>query len=288
MIALPADKQTLLDELLPRLIAVPGVTAVVIGGSYARGRARPDSDLDLALYYHDAAPFAIDAIREIARAISVDGSPTVTDFYGWGAWVNGGAWISTRAGKVDFLYRRVEHVRRAIEDARAGKTEIDFAQQPTFGFHSTIYLAETQDCVPIDDPTGVIAELKALVEPYPPALKAHLIGGCLWSAEFTLYHARGFAARGDTYNTVGCVLRILYHLTHVLYALNETYFAGDKGSFERIAAFPLKPDGYTDDVIALLQHPGVDLAATTREAERLWQSVKQASSSTGDSVWRLP
>ncbi|MBK8030495.1 MAG: nucleotidyltransferase domain-containing protein [Chloroflexi bacterium] len=157
MIKLPDDKQAFLDDLLPRLTAVPGMAAVVIGGSLARGTARPDSDLDLALYYHDAAPFDLAAIRAIAEAISAEGTPTVTGFYQWGAWVNGGAWIKTRAGKVDFLYRSVEHVRRTIDEAHAGHTHTDYEQQPTFGFHSTIYLAETHDCVPVYDPDGVIA-----------------------------------------------------------------------------------------------------------------------------------
>ncbi len=286
MIKLPDDKQALLDDLLPRLTGVPGVVAVVIGGSLARGTARPDSDLDLALYYHAAAPFDLAPIRAIAQHSSVDGTPTVTDFYQWGAWVNGGAWIQTRAGKVDFLYRSIEQVRRTIDEARAGQTHTDYEQQPTFGFHSTIYLAETHDCVPLYDPDGVIADLKAAVATYPPALKAHLITGCLWSAEFTLYHAQGFAATGDGYNTVGCITRMLYKLTHVLYALNETYFAGDKRSQAKIAAFALQPDGYLADVEALLRHPGTDLTASVAEVERLWRGVKALADDYAP-TWRL-
>ncbi len=286
MIKLPDDKQALLDDLLPRLTSVPGVVAVVIGGSLARGTARPDSDLDLALYYHDAAPFDLAAIRAIAEAISAEGTPTVTDFYQWGAWVNGGAWIKTRAGKVDFLYRSIDHVRRTIDEARAGQTHTDYEQQPTFGFHSTIYLAETHDCIPLYDPDGVIADLKARVAVYPPALKAHLITGGLWSAEFTLYHAQGFAATGDVYNTVGCITRMLYKLTHVLYALNETYFAGDKRSQQQIEAFALQPEGYSAAVTALLQHPGADLAASVAEVERLWRGVKALADDYAP-TWRV-
>ncbi len=274
---LPADKQDLLNELLPMLTSVEGVTAVVLGGSYARGIARPDSDLDLALYYRDSAPFAVERILAIAKQISVDGKPTVTDFYQWGAWVNGGAWINTRAGKVDFLYRSVDHVRKTIIDAQAGKTQIDYAQQPTFGFHSTIYLSETHDCVPLYDPEGVIADLKASVATYPPLLKDHLIKASLWSAEFTLYHARGFAARGDAYNTIGCILRMLYHLKHVLFALNETYFAGDKDTPDRIVGLPIKPEGYITDVNALLKNPGDDLEASVLAVERLWKAVSALS-----------
>jgi hypothetical protein len=37
--------------------------------------------------------------------------PVVTGTYEWGPWVNGGAWIQTSAGKVDFLYKNLDQVR---------------------------------------------------------------------------------------------------------------------------------------------------------------------------------
>ena len=57
------------------------------------------------------------------------------------------------------------------------------------------------------------------VELYPPLLKARILGDSLWSAEFTLQHARGFAAAGDVYSTTGCLGRIAANLTQALYAL---------------------------------------------------------------------
>jgi predicted nucleotidyltransferase len=35
-----------------RLSEVEGVVAVVLGGSWARGDAKPNSDIDLAMYYY--------------------------------------------------------------------------------------------------------------------------------------------------------------------------------------------------------------------------------------------
>ncbi|RVX41729.1 nucleotidyltransferase-like protein [Nonomuraea polychroma] len=40
-----------LHAVAARLAGVPGVAAVVLGGSRARGTHRPDSDIDLGLYY---------------------------------------------------------------------------------------------------------------------------------------------------------------------------------------------------------------------------------------------
>src|SRR4051812_45017466 len=87
---IPPEKRTLLQETLDKLRAVKGIAAVVLGGSYATGAQRPDSDLDLGLYYRDQSPFAIDDIRQIAQSLAQslaqNGQATVTGFYEWGAW----------------------------------------------------------------------------------------------------------------------------------------------------------------------------------------------------------
>ncbi|MBZ0304421.1 MAG: nucleotidyltransferase domain-containing protein [Anaerolineae bacterium] len=276
-VEVPPEKRAMLTALTEQLAAIPGLQAVVLGGSYAQGTQRPESDLDLGLYYREQSPFAIDAIRQVASAISPDQPPVVTDFYEWGAWVNGGAWIHTAAGKVDFLYRNLDHVRRVISDAQAGKVALDYAQQPPYGFRSVIYLAETHICLPLVDPVGTIADLKRAVIPYPSRLKAGVIHNSLWSVEFTLLHARSFAGQGDVYNTVGCLTRALSDLTQVLFALNEAYFISDKRALATIETFPLKPDAYAARVTDILAHPG-------GTAEALAQTVDALSALFRDAV----
>ena len=56
----------------------------------------------------------------MATQFSARTPPVVTDFYEWGPWVNGGAWIHTTMGKVDFLYRNLEQGERTIQDAWQG------------------------------------------------------------------------------------------------------------------------------------------------------------------------
>lgn len=270
---IPADKLATLKAMLDRLQKVEGVAAIVLGGSYARGAHHASSDMDVGLYYHENASFDIAQIRAIAAAF---GTATVTGFYEWGAWVNGGAWIHTATGKVDFLYRNIDHVRRVIHDAKAGKHELDYLQQPPFGFPSVIYLAETSICVPLFDPTGIVADLKTLVNPYPSALKANITQNMLWSVDFTLTHARSFAAQGDVYSTVGCLTRALSFLTQVLFALNETYFISDKKALAAIDAFSLKPPNYSERVSHILGHAGSTsegLSATVRDMEALFHQV---------------
>ena len=102
---LPKEKQQTLNHIVTDLQQTNHVLAVVLGGSYAAGYACENSDLDIGIYYSEQHPFNINDIRLIAKKYSVVADTTVTDFYEWGPWVNGGAWIQTACGKVDFIYR---------------------------------------------------------------------------------------------------------------------------------------------------------------------------------------
>jgi hypothetical protein len=273
---LPESKRTLLNRLVSQLIGIPNVAAVVLGGSYASGMSREDSDLDIGLYYFEANPFSIDDIRIAANSISDKGPATVTGFYEWGAWVNGGAWIHTESGKVDFLYRNIDHIQRTITEAHQGIVHHDYDQQPTYGFYSVIYLAETQICIPLYDPGAVIEQLKRQVEDYPPKLKRTIVGDALWLAEFTLIFARNFAVQSDIYNTVGCLTRTAASLTQALFALNERYFIRDKKVMDIITAFPILPIDYAQELNHILACPGSssqELTTSVQRFDQLWQSV---------------
>jgi hypothetical protein len=272
----PEQKRSLLEGLVNRLSAVQGVEAIVLGGSYASGTFHEASDLDIGLYYFEATPFLIDEIRRIADEVSIERPATVTGFYEWGAWVNGGAWIHTRHGKVDFLYRNLDHVRRTIDEAQQGISRHDYGQQPAYGFHSVIYLAETQICIPLFDPKDLLRDLKRRVEVYPPRLKEKIIHDALWSVEFTLLHARGFAAQGDVYNTAGCLTRAASSLTQALFAMNETYFMRDKKVMDVIEAFSIRPAGYVAKISRILAAPGgtpPELATSVTRMEQAWREV---------------
>ncbi len=139
-----------------------------------------------------------------------------------------------------------------------------------------IYLAETHICIPLYDPQMRIAQLKRQVEVYPPRLKQTIIADSLWAAEFTLLHAREFAAQGDVYNTVGCLTRVVSNLTQALFALNERYFLGDKRVLDRLAELPILPPGYLAQTIRILACPGStaqELAKTVSDLRQAWHSV---------------
>ncbi len=274
--SLSKNKQKLLNQIVDELSKIEGIAALVLGGSHASGTAHEGSDMDIGLYYDDKSPFRIAEIKRVAEKISLSGSVSVTDFYGWGAWVNGGAWIHTAEGKVDFIYRNLEQVNQTLDDADRGIWQHDYQQQPAYGFYSVTYLAETKICIPLFDPAGIIMALKERVAVYPPKLKQSIIADSLWSVEFTLSHAREFASQGDVFNAVGCLTRASASLSQALFALNETYYLREKKSFNVIDHFSIRPEGYTTQVAAILAHPGSNAVELERSVETMtsvWQSV---------------
>lgn len=251
----------MLDGLIADLKLVEGVRAVVLGGSYAIGMATEGSDLDLGIYYSEQQPFDIEKIKAISEKYADNEQPTVTGFYEWGPWVNGGAWINTANGEVDFLYKNIEQITKTIENAKNGIWENNFEQQPPYGFSSVIFLAETNNSLPLYDPEEVVKNLKESVKQYPPRLKQSIVQQALWSAEFTIWQAEKFASKVDIYNTVGCLTRAINNIVSALFALNETYPMGDKRAINILEQAKIRPVGLAakiDNILCCNQHTLID------------------------------
>jgi len=267
---MPAEKVRMLNDVVDRVRSVPNVVAVVLGGSFALGLARSESDVDIGLYYREASPFPVDHLRSVAESICLPGSiPTVTNFYEWGPWVNGGAWIQTPAGKVDFLYRNLDQVETVIEEGCRGVWRHDFDQQPPYGFRSVVYFGETYICVPLHDPDSEITRLKKSIANYPEALRERIVQDCLWAAEFSLRFCRNFADVADVYNATGCMTRIAQYLVQALFALNREYFVSDKYANRLIDQFSSRPHDFTSRLGSVLANPGAGTAGLRRSGELL-------------------
>ena len=270
---IPNTKLKTLDEIVNDLRHVDNIVALVLGGSHCNGMATENSDLDVGIYYHETSPFDIEQIKLIARKYSVDETFTVTDFYQWGAWVNGGAWINTVSGEVDFGYRNIEQVKSVIQKSRNGIWENDFEQQPPFGFSSVLYLAETNYCYPLFDPHKVINEMKEEVRSYPLKLKQTIVQQSLWSAEFSLWQTEKFSQKQDLYNSVGCFTRILKNISDALFALNESYFLSDKSSIQKIVQMPKCPDRFKEQINDILTIKSNELTTNAKKIRNLFEQV---------------
>lgn len=249
---LTEDKQRLLDDITDELKQVDGVKAIVLGGSHAIGMETESSDLDIGIYYSEHNPIDIEKIKKVARKVADNEQPTVTGFYEWGPWVNGGAWINTENGEVDFLYKNIEQITKTIVNAKNGIWENNFEQQPPYGFSSIIFLSETQNCLPLYDPESIIMELKESVKQYPIKLKQSITQQSLWSAEFTIWQAEKFASKNDTYNTLGCLTRATKSIITTLFAINEIYPMGDKRAVSILEQAKIRPKSLTSKIDLIL------------------------------------
>ncbi len=240
-------------QLIAALLAeVPGVAAIALGGSRARRTAIDASDYDLGLYYGANRPLDVDRLRRAAAGLVDDPSlTTVTSIGEWGPRVVGGAWLVIGGKKVDLLYREVEAVEAAIAECRAGRVAMSYQPGHPHGFSSAIWMGEVALSVPLHDPLGVLAGLKAQTAPFPDALAKAVVDLFLWEVAFSIENGETAVRRGDQTQVAGCAYRALACIGQVLFALNRRYLINEKGALQEAAGFPRTLGGLTDRVAAI-------------------------------------
>jgi hypothetical protein len=258
-----ANNEALLSRLVVALAPVPGIEAVALGGSRARGTATAASDYDIGLYYRSHRPIDIAALSKVAASLDDRGAAAeVTPLGGWGPWIDGGGWLLIGGIHVDLLYRDLDRVALAIDDAHAGKIEPHYQPGHPHAFLPTIYVGEAAYARPLHDPTGSLASLQARTTPYPPALAAALHKRFAWEASFALANARKSLDRGDVSYLAGCAFRAVASLCQVLFALNGKWLLNEKGAVAAVDGFALKPTDFSRRVARIY----ADLGAGTATA----------------------
>ncbi len=247
-----ANDEALLRRLVVALAAVPGIEAIALGGSRARGAATVGSDYDIGLYYRGGRPIDIAALSRAVASLDDRGTEAeVTPLGGWGPWIDGGGWLLIGGVHVDLLYRDLERVAAAIDDAHAGKVEPHYQPGHPHAFLSTIHVGEVAHARALHDPVGSLAALQARTTPYPPALAAALRGRFEWEAGFALANGRKSLDRGDVSYLAGCVFRSVACLCQTLFAVNGVYLLNEKGAVAAVSGFARRPSDFAARVSAI-------------------------------------
>lgn len=245
-----------IHRVVERLQSIEGITAIALGGSRARGNHTLKSDVDLGLYYQPENPPDLLALNHLASELDDrDRTNPITPLGEWGKWINGGGWLRVEGIPVDFLYRDVAQVNRIIDDCHSGQITIDYQPGHPHGFASSIYMGEIAFCLPLHDPHGVLATLKAKTTPYPAKLKQATIDKFAWEISFSLLVAQKAVLRADVAYAAGCCFRSVACMNQVLFALNEAYLMNEKGAVAIANSFALRPVDYqqrVESVFALL------------------------------------
>lgn len=266
------------ERLAAALDRVPGVDAIVLGGSRARGTTHPDSDYDIGLYFSARRPLDTEQLSAVASELADDAAAaSVTSIGEWGPWIVGGARLTIEGRKVDLLYRNIEAVRRVIEACCAGEITMDYQPGHPHGFCSPIWMGEIAHCVPLRDPNGTIAALKSMTSPYPQPLRQALIRRFQWEILFSIENAELAAAREEQSHVAACAYRALACIAQVLFALNERYLINEKGALQEAAELPLTIPDLMEEVAAIWRRIGNKSFATAlahlRRLERDLESV---------------
>lgn len=242
-----------LAAMAERLVAVEGVEAVLLGGSRATGRARPDSDVDLGVYYRRDR-LGLAALQRLADDLSDTDAPVAAPG-GWGPWVDGGAWLRVDGVAVDWILRDVDRVREQRD--RAIRGEFAFHAQPghPLGFLDVAYAGEVAVGRILADPRGVIADLRVGLDPYPRRLAEAMVAN-QWQAGFLLDAAAKGAKRDDVAYVGLCLTTAAMILTHAWHARAGVWVLNEKGLVPGVASLNLDTGGFATAVDASMSALG--------------------------------
>ncbi|MEI7847659.1 MAG: nucleotidyltransferase domain-containing protein [Chloroflexota bacterium] len=245
MISLPKI-ETILQDLTADIQKVRGVSAIVLGGSRARGTHTAGSDIDLGIYYDPLQPLDLQALSEVARRFDDQHRTDILTQPGsWGHLINGGGWIKINSIPVDFLYRDLDKVRAVITECLQGKVEMAYQPGHPNGFVSSMYLSKVAICKVLwKGPELVHSTLKSQVIPYPTTLLQALIEKFAWEIEFTLLFTPKAISRMDVPYASGCCYRIAAYMQQTLFALNKQYCLKEKGAVAILENLTLVPKNF--------------------------------------------
>ncbi len=233
-----------MEHLADRLAEIPGVVAVSLGGSRARGEERPDSDWDFGLYYRGT----IDT--DAVRALGYEG--TIVEPGEWGRLMNGGAWLTIDGERVDLLYRDLDVAEHWTGEADAGRFEIDALPGYLAGITTSVL-------------AGELALGKVLAGDLPrptfsDALRESAERAWRFGSQFSLQYAAAHAARGDQLMAMAMTARAVLEEGYARLGARGEWALNDKGVVNRAgvsdmpiddveatrAALALKSDGVSE------------------------------------------
>jgi predicted nucleotidyltransferase len=225
------------------LAGVPGIVAVILGGSRATATHRPGSDWDLGVYYRSSQrPLDPHDVRRL-------GHPGyVSELGEWGPIVNGGGWLTIDGTPVDVLYRDLDTVEAWLGEAQEGRFEVLTQNGYIVGAPTYLPAGELATCRPI---TG------ALPRPgFPEPLAASAARRWGGRAAVSLTFARSHAGAGDAVCCAGMLVDAILCVAHARLAARHEWVLNEKRLVQRAGL---------DGVQALLAEPGAtsaQLAAT--------------------------
>lgn len=209
-----------ISRVAAQLAELPGVLAVVLGGSRATATHRPDSDWDLGVYYRGSQqPLDPAELRRL-------GYPGHVSALGeWGPIVNGGAWLTVASTPVDVLYRDLDTVEGWIRDAQEGRYQVLSQNGYVVGAPTYLPAGELAVCHPISGDLPRPSFPDRLAETAPERWKG--------TASVSLTFAHGYARAGDAVCCIGMLSKAVLCVAHARLAERREWVLNEKRLVQR-------------------------------------------------------
>lgn len=201
-------------ELVDALAALPGAIAVVLGGSRVVHTNDAKSDWDLGLYYRGTIDLT--ALRSRGE-VHPPGA--------WGRIMNGGAWLTCGAERVDVLLRDLDVVDHWTRRAQEGAFEVDALLGYLAGVPTYLLAAERSSCVTLRGALAPVAYPPRLIEAAPPIWR--------FCRSFSLDYARAHAARDNRVGAIGQAAKAAMEEGHAILAARGEWVCNEKRLLER-------------------------------------------------------
>jgi predicted nucleotidyltransferase len=243
----------ILPDTLARLVGqlgeLPGVEAIVLGGSRATGSHRPDSDWDLGLYYR-AGRFDPAGVRRLVHP------GAVTELGEWGPIMNGGAWLTIADTPVDVIFRDLDRVEAWLEDAGHGRFEVLTQNGYMVGAPTYLPVGELALCRPLSGEVPRPA--------FPDALAGVASERWRGKASVALMFATTHAEAGNVVGCVGMLAQAVLCVAHATLAQRREWALNEKRLIERAGL---------DEVQSIFTGPGVSAAELAETVARVAGSL---------------
>lgn len=214
-----ADHDGFAFSVAERVMRIPGVVAVTLGGSRAQGTHRPDSDWDFGLYYERGLD------PDDVRALGWPGTVSAPGEWGGGV-MNGGAWLDVDGHRVDLIYRDLREVGHWLAEAEQGRFEVE---------RLLFYLAG----IPTYVLAGELALSQVLVGDlprprFPDALRDS--ASRRWRSESLMtlgYADSAYARNGDIVGCAGLLAQAVVQAAHARLAADGRWALNEKRIVEQ-------------------------------------------------------
>ena len=228
-----------------------GRCCVALAGAHAKGSADADSDIDFHIFLDELKPYE-SLIQIIEKAADKEPRPIIQYDY-----------EKKRSGYIVFSYKKIPVevcvfspalVEPQIESHLEGEFEILPETWTSNGKYTYTVLSEISFLKPLWDPDGILCRYKAKVAVYPEKLQTAIIKrfwsrASLWIGNF---HYESAIKREDVLFTAPIVLHTILDMVQVIFALNKTYFNGDKKLAAGLAKLPYCPEQLLENLEFLL------------------------------------